>query len=401
MKNNNIDLSVDFCGFHLRSPFLLASAPPAANGEMIIRAFDAGWAGAATKTLALKPTPNVEPRFASSHSGKKLVGFENIEQITDIELDVWLLDIEKIKKKYPDRLLIVSIMATDDLKEWQELTMKVQSAGADMIELNLSCPHMAKEGLGSDVGQDPALTTEAVRMVKEVSIVPIIAKLTPNVTDIVSIGNAAKHGGVDALSAINTVSALMGIDLDTMEPKPSVKGHTTFGGLSGSYIKPIALRDVVKLAKGTMLPISGIGGIMNWKDAAEFLMCGSITLQIGTAVMNSGYAIIKDLESGLSKYLKEKNIKSVKDIIGIALPKIHDRLSSLDFAHKVIANIDLNTCIRCDLCYIACRDGAYIAIEVDDERSPTIIAEKCDGCSLCVHVCPVPDCITMEPVQGR
>jgi len=396
--NNNVDISVDFCGFHLENPFMLSSAPPTASIEMIQRAFDAGWGGAVTKTLAFTPTPNVEPRFATLRPEGKIIGFENIEQISDRGLEEWLPGIRKTKQKYPNKLLVASLMAPADPDEWHELVQKVQPAGPDMIELNLSCPHMAEGGIGSAIGQDPKLAGDVVKWVKEVAEVPVIVKLTPNVTDIISVGNAAKRNGGDALSAINTVLSMMGIDLDTMEPKPSVKGHSTFGGFSGPSVKPIALRIAVQLAKGVGLPLSAIGGITTWRDAAEFLMCGATTMQVCTAVMCSGYGIIEDLTTGLSNYLYEKDIGSVKEIIGHALPKIHGSLSELDFAHKVVFEIDKTKCIKCGLCYVSCRDGGYDAITLDEERLPTIDEEKCDGCSLCKHVCPVWDCIKMKRV---
>lgn len=396
---NSVDISVDFCGFHLENPFLLSSAPPTANGEMILRAFDAGWAGAVTKTLPLKPTQNVRPRFASLHSEGKMIGFENIEQVTDRELEEWLPEIREIKRRYPNRLLIASVMAHADRQEWQDVVQRVQSAGPDMVELNLSCPHMAEKAIGSAIGQDPGLTADVVRWVKEVAEVPVMVKLTPNVTDIASIGLAAKRCGADALAAINTVRALMGIDLDTMEPKPSVNGASTFGGFSGPSVKPIALRIMVQLAKGAALPISGIGGITDWRDAVEFLMCGATTLQVCTAVMRSGYGIIEDLKVGLSNYLYGKGFGSVEEIIGLALPKIHDSLGDLDFTYKVVFEIDQTRCIKCDLCYVACRDGGYDAIKLDEERLPAIDEEKCDGCSLCIHICPVWDCVKMKTLE--
>jgi dihydropyrimidine dehydrogenase (NAD+) subunit PreA len=397
--DNRVDISVDFCGFHLENPFMLSSAPPAANIEMIQRAFDAGWGGAVTKTLALTATQNVMPRFASLRSEGKMIGFENIEQITDRELEEWLPGIRKTKQKYPNNLLVASLMAPAVPDEWHKLVQKVQSAGPDMIELNLSCPHMAEGGIGSAIGQDPRLAGDVTKWVKEVAEVPVMVKLTPNVTDIISIGNAAKRNGADALSAINTVLSMTGIDLDTMEPKPSVKGLSTFGGFSGPSVKPISLRIAVQLAKGVGLPLSSIGGITTWRDAAEFLMCGATTMQLCTAVMWKGYGIIEDLTTGLSNYLYEKDIGSVKEIIGHALPKIYDSLGDLDFAHKVVFEIDKTKCIKCGLCYVACRDGGYDAIELDEERVPTVDEEKCDGCSLCMHVCPVWDCVKMKTVE--
>jgi len=391
-----VDISIDFCGLHFENPFLLSSAPPTANGDMIQRAFDAGWAGVVIKTLGLKPVQNVRPRFASLCSEGRMIGFENIEQITEHKLEEWLSDIRKIKQKYPGKILIASTMAPADPQEWHELIQKVQSAGPDMIELNLSCPHMAEKGIGSAIGQDPGLTGDVVRWVKEVAEVPVMVKLTPNVTDIVPIGIATKSGGADAISAINTVLALRGIDLDTIEPKPSVNGVSTFGGFSGPCVKPIALRIITQLARSTGLPISGMGGITDWRDATEFLLCGATTLQMATAVMHNGYGIIEDLKTGLSNYLDEKGFGSVKDIIGRALPKIYGGLADLDFSYKVVYEIDKTRCIKCGLCYVACRDGGYDAIKLDEERLPTIDEEKCDGCSLCQHVCPVWDCIKMK-----
>lgn len=388
-----IDLSIDFCGLHFENPFLLSSAPPTRNGEMIRRAFDLGWAGAITKTLGLSPMNNVRPRFASLRVGNDLAGFGNIEQITDKELCSWLTEIREIKRDYPNKIVVTSAMAPADPEKWQTLIQRINSAGPDMIELNLSCPHIAEKGLGSDIGQDPEQTEKVVRWVKEVAEVPVMAKLTPNVTDIVTIGEAAKSGGADALSVINTIRAFMGIDLETMEPKLNVNGLSTFSGLSGPCVKPIALRCVVQLAK-IELPISGIGGITDWRDATEFLLCGAATLQMATAVMRYGYEIIGDLKDGLSNYLYEKGFTSVNDIIGKMLPKVVPS-GDLDLSYRVVSEIDQTRCIRCGLCYVACRDGGYSAITFDEDRVPEVDEEKCDGCSLCMQVCPVPDCVRM------
>jgi len=234
--DNSVDISVDFCGFHLETPFLLSAAPPTANAEMILRAFDAGWAGAVTKSLLFPPAQDFSPRFASRHVDGNIIGFENIEIWTHRKLEEWVSDIQEIKRRYPNKLLIASVMTPGNPQQWQEWIQKVQSAGIDMIELNLSCPHLAEEGMGASFGQDPNLTAEVVKQAKEVAEVPVMAKLQAIVTDVVSIGMAAKRSGAVALSAINTLGALMGIDLDTMEPKPSVNGVSIFGGLSGPCI---------------------------------------------------------------------------------------------------------------------------------------------------------------------
>lgn len=396
------DLSIKFCGFEFENPFMLSSAPPTATGEMILRAFKAGWGGAVMKTMGVTPTPNVRPRFATLEvENKRLVGFKNIELCTDRPLDYWLKEIRKIKKEYPEKILFVSIFGSD-MKEWQTSASRAQDAGADGLELNVSCPMMigANEGgWGAAVGQSSELTSMVTRQVKEVAKIPVMVKMTPNVTDITLVAKAAEKAGGDALSGINTVSGFMGIDLETLEPKPSVYGKGAFGGYSGPAVKPIALRCVIQMAKNTKLPISGIGGISDWRDAAEFLMVGASTVQLCTAVMYNGFRIINDLKSGLSNYLEEKGNSAVKEIVGLALPKIvpHEKL---DRTYRVVSEIDKTKCIRCGLCYLVCRDAGYQAIELDGDRRPNVDSDKCDGCSLCVHRCPVKDCIRLKKVEN-
>ena len=394
------DLSVDFCGLKFENPFMLSSAPPTATWEMIRRAFDAGWGGVVAKTLGLEPTPNVRPRFAKLQFGEKeMAGFENIELITDRPIEDWLPELEQIKKDYPDKILIASIMAEMAADKWQELVKRVQETGVDAIELNVSCPHgMPERGMGAAIGQDPELTGKVVKWVKEVADVPVIAKMTPNVTDITLIARAAEKNGADALSGINTVLSFMGVDLETMEPKPSVNGMSAFGGGCGPSVKPIALRCVAQMAKSTKLPISGIGGISTWRDAVEFMMVGASTLQVCTAVMFRGYRIVKGLKSGLANYLAEKGFDSVKEVVGYILPKL-TALEKLDFTHRVVYEVDEDKCIRCGRCYVACLDGGYEAITLDEEGLATIDEDKCDGCSLCYHVCPVWDCIKIKTME--
>lgn len=400
MKNPKVDLSVNFCGLHFENPFMLSSAPPAGTGEMIRRAFEAGWGGAVTKTLAVEPTANVRPRFAKLvFEDKRMIGFKNIELISDRPLDYWLPEIERTKKEYPDKILFASIMAAMSASDWQTVARKVQDAGADAIELNVSCPHgMPERGMGMAIGQDPELTTMVTKWVKEVAEVPVVVKLTPNVTDLPLVARAIEKAGADALSGINTVLGFMGIDLETLEPKPSVNGQGAFGGCCGPAMKPIALRCVAQMAQSTKLPISGIGGISTWQDAAEFMMVGATTLQLCTAVMFNGYRIVKDLKSGLSNYLARKGFSSARDIIGLMLPKLGP-LERLDFTYRVIAEIDKDKCIRCGLCYLVCEDAGYQAIDLDEERWPVVDEDKCDGCSLCFHACPVWDCIRMKRVE--
>jgi dihydropyrimidine dehydrogenase (NAD+) subunit PreA len=353
---------------------------------MIARAFEAGWSGAITKVLGLKQRQNPRPRLAAHFFSGKAVGLENIESVI-YPIESWLPKIRELKRKYPDKILGINLMAEADITTWQEMARQVQDC-ADLLELNLSCPLTEKGGaIGATIGQDPHLTYEIVRGVKEVADIPVMVKLTPNVTDIVSVAKAAEKGGADAISAINTVACLVGIDLEKMEPMPSVNGASAFGGYSGPAIKPIALGCIARLAKNTKLPISGIGGITTWYDAVEFLMVGASTLQLCTAVMFKGYKIIDHLRSGLSNYLISKGFESVKDIIGYILPKIKD-IGELDFSYRAVSLIDRSKCTRCGLCYVACRDGGYDAIKLDEKKSPVVDEKKCDGCFLCAQVCP-------------
>ncbi len=391
MKDSNalrkVDLSIEFCGLEFQDPFLLASCSATARSEMIEKAFDAGWGGAVTKLLGLKTRPSPHPYVAAfSFEGKK-IGLENIDSVV-YPLEDWLPKIETLKKKYPDKILIANLTGNSEVSDWQEMTKKVQDVGVDMLELNLSCPLTEEERtIGASVGQDPKLTFEVVKWVKEVANVPVMVKLTPNVTDITSIAKAAEMGGADALSAINTILGFIGIDLKTMEPKPSVDGISAFGGYSGPAIKPIALRCVAQAAKSTKLPISGVGGISTWEDAVEFFMVGASTVQLCTAVMFKGYRIIDRLKGGVSDYLMDKGFDSIKDIIGRVLPKLTS-IEKLDFTYQVIPQVDKSKCIKCGLCCLVCRDAGYEAIELDEEKLPIVNREKCGSCGLCAQVCP-------------
>ncbi len=401
-------LNVDFCGLKFPNPFLLSSAPPTTTGEMMEKAYRAGWGGAVTKTLALEKEEvvNVSPRLHSLafESGgdepRKLYGLENIELITDRPLGIWLDEITHLVKAFPEHVTIASIMADASLKEdWQLLASRCEKAGAMALELNFSCPHgMPDRGMGAAIGQHPELVERITGWVRSAVRIPILVKLTPNITDISLAAQAAKKGGADALSAINTVSTLIGINLDTLEPMPSVRGNSAYGGYSGPAVKPIALRCVSEIAKATGLPISGIGGISSWKDAAEFILVGATTLQVCTAVMVSGIEIITDLKEGLMNYMEDKGFSSISQMSGKVLPKLN-LVSNLDKSYKVVSSIDTSVCVKCDLCYKSCRDGGYQAISLDEQRIPHTDEEKCTGCSLCMQVCPVWDCVTMKKVE--
>jgi dihydropyrimidine dehydrogenase (NAD+) subunit PreA len=394
-------LNVDFCGVRFINPFILASAPPTTTGEMIMRSFDEGWGGAIIKTLVPEgePVHNVAPRLASlPHEDKRIAVLENIELTTDRGLKIWLREIRQIKKRYPKHVLIASVMAAGSAKrDWQELTRRVQDAGADMVECNLGCPHgMPERGMGSVCSQDPEITRHITEWVKDIARVPVIIKLTPNITDIKVTARAAQAGGADAISAINTVAGLMGVDLDTIEPLPSVDGLSTYGGLSGPGMKPIALRAVCEIFKSTSCPVSAIGGVTSWRDAAEFILLGATTVQVCTAVMHWGYRIIKDLCEGLANYMEDHKFTSVAEMVGLAAQKMttHEALSR---DYRIISRIDHDLCIGCGLCYLSCRDAAYQAIQWNGtKREPKVEEEKCVGCGLCSHVCPVDGCVTLE-----
>ncbi len=407
-----MSLEVEFCGIRFPNPFIVASSPPTTTGEMIARAFAAGWGGAVIKTVAPEGEviENVAPRFAAMKADRKrIVGFENIELISERPLSIWEKECRILKDRYPDRVLIGSCMAGGaDKAGWQELVVRLEDAGCDMVELNLGCPHgMPERGMGSVCSQNPEITGAITRWVKEVARKPFLVKLSPNVTEITVPGRAAARNGARALSAINTVNVLLGVDIDRFEPLPSVAGKTTYGGYSGAAVRPIALKAVSDLARHLPdVAISGVGGIATWRDAVEFLLSGAATVQVCTEVMLRGFGIIGPLQRGLERYMAEHGFERVSDLVGLALPRITDH-SKLDFDHKPKAVIDASACIRCDKCYTACEDAAYQAIELPHPRMapvkargvPIVHLELCTGCSLCQHVCPV-DCIKLQEVAG-
>lgn len=403
MQIRGVDLSVDFCGLKFPNPFVLSSAPPTTDGAMIKRAFSMGWGGAITKTLGL---PNLEivnttPRLGTIRGFRgDLIGLENIELITDRPLDVWLEEIKEVKKEYPENILIASLMTAAVKEDWQELVRLVQATGVDAFELNFSCPHgMPEKGIGAAIGQDPEIASTITRWVKEVAEIPVIVKLTPNVTNIGVVAKAVEAAGADAISAINTVSVLIGIDVEKMEPIPTVDGKSSFGGYSGPAVRPIGLRCVAEIAQATKLPVSGIGGISTWENAVEYMLVGASTVQLCTAVMFEGYRIIYDLVDGLADYVERHGFKKVQEIVGLALPKLsaHEKLSR---KYKVVANVNPDLCIKDDLCARVCQDAGYSAIQIGADRVAKVDDEKCHGCSLCQQVCPVWGCIQMKVVEG-
>ncbi len=396
-----IDLSVNFAGIKAPNPFWLASAPPTNSGYQVMKAFDAGWGGAVWKTLGV-PVINVSSRYGSTnYRDTRMAGFSNIELISDRPLIDNLREIEEVKKYFPNHAVIASLMV-ESKAEWHQIIKDVENAGSDGIELNFGCPHgMCERGMGSAVGQEPEVLQRIVEWVMEVATIPVITKLTPNISDITDPGLAAVRGGTDALSLINTIKSIVGIDLDSYAPYPIVDGKGTNGGYCGPAVKPIALNMLKDLAQHrdiNKVPISGIGGIETWRDVVEFILLGATSVQVCTAVMHYGFGIVREMDAGLRQFMMDKNYSTIYDFAGLALPNVKD-WKDLNLTHKVVASIDEDLCIGCQLCYIACEDGAHQAIGlsvVNGERTPHIIEENCVGCNLCSLVCPVEQCITME-----
>lgn len=396
------DLSIDWAGIKSPNPFWLASGPPTNSGDQVMRAFDAGWGGAVWKTLG-NPIVNVSSRLgAIDYGGRRMMGLNNIELITDRPLADNLREIRDVKRRYPKHALVVSLMV-ETREEWADLVKRCEDAGADALELNFGCPHgMCERGMGSAVGQEPKVLEELVRWVMAVAKIPVIAKLTPNITDITEPARAARRGGASAISLVNTFQSLAGVDLDRFVPLPRVGDRSSHGGYCGPAVKPIALRMVAELARDeeTRLPICGIGGIETWRDAAEFLALGAGTLQVCTAVMHHGFGIIEDLTDGLSDYLASKKMARVADLVGRAVPAYRD-WGDLDLNYHVVAEIDASTCIGCGLCVAACHDGAHQCVHPGKEAGargvfvPWVDEPECVGCNLCALICPVDGCITM------
>lgn len=386
----DIDLTTKICGVTCENPFFLSSSIVGSNYEMVAKAFEMGWAGVAFKTIALFVPEEVSPRFDQlQKEGKPFVGFKNIEQISEHTLEENLEFFRKLKKNHPAKILIVSIMG-QTVEEWTKLAAIAEAAGADIIECNFSCPHMTGEGLGSDVGSNPELVAAYTRATRKGTKLPILAKMTPNITAMEIPAAAAVDAGADGIAAINTIKSIMNINLDSFISGPEVDGKSAVGGYSGKAVKPIALRFIHDMKADKRLrdiPVSGMGGIETWRDAAEFIAMGCSTVQITTAVMQYGYRIIDDLKDGLMRYMKKNNIHKVQDMLGKALPNIVPA-DSLNRHSICYPKFNRSLCVACGRCYISCYDGGHQALRLNDQGQPVMDARKCAGCHLCVAVCP-------------
>jgi dihydropyrimidine dehydrogenase (NAD+) subunit PreA len=399
--NRPVDLSVDCAGIHSPNPFWLASGPPTNTAYQVMKAFDMGWGGAVWKTLG-DPITNTSARYGGAHYlGRNIAGFNNIELITDRPLDVNLREITEVKKKYPNHAVIASLMV-ETKEEWRDIIKRSEDTGCDGLELNFGCPHgMCERGMGSAVGQEPRVLEEITSWAAEFARVPVLIKLTPNITDILNPGMAAQRGGADGVSLINTFKSVIAIDHDTFSPIPSVAGQGTSGGYCGPAVKPIALHMVTRLGKAEEfhLPVSAIGGVQSWEDALDFILMGASSVQVCTAAMHYGFRIVEDMIRGLEEWMRAKGYSRIEEFRGKGLPN-YVEWGELDLNYKIIASIDPAKCIHCQLCFAACEDGAHQCIEIPKgTRLPRIIEEECVGCNLCQLVCPVEGCITMVEID--
>jgi dihydropyrimidine dehydrogenase (NAD+) subunit PreA len=398
------DLSIDFAGIKSPNPFWLASAPPTDKAVNVLRAFEAGWGGVVWKTLGEDPpVVNVHgPRYSALLSpDRKVLGFNNIELISDRPLATNLREIREVKRAFPDRAMVVSLMVPCQESSWKAILPQVEDTGADGIELNFGCPHgMSERGMGAAVGQVPEYIQMVTEWCKHYSKLPVIVKLTPNITDVRYPARAAKAGGADAVSLINTINSIMGVDPRSLTMVPSTAGKGSHGGYCGPAVRPIALNMVAEIARDAEtagIPISGIGGIGTWRDALDFLALGAGSVQVCTAAMVYGFKIVQDMASGLSNYMDDMGIASVAEITGRAVPTVSDwRFLNLNHISKAV--IDTDKCIECGRCHVVCEDTSHQAITAtkDGKRHFEVKEEDCVGCNLCVSVCPVDDCITLR-----
>ncbi len=396
------NLTSNFIGIKSPNPFWLASAPPTDKEYNVRRAYEAGWGGVVWKTLGLDPhVVNVNgPRYGAIWGAdRRLLGLNNIELITDRPLQTNLDEITAVKRDYPDRALIVSLMVPCEEEPWKFILPKVEATGADGVELNFGCPHgMSERGMGSAVGQVPDYIEMVTRWVKANTRMPVIVKLTPNITDIRKPAEAAMRGGADAVSLINTINSITSVNLDDFSPEPMIDGKGAHGGYCGPAVKPIALNmvaEIARTAETAHMPISGIGGVTTWRDAAEFMTLGAGNVQVCTAAMTYGFKVVQEMISGLSQWMDEKGFDSTADIVGRAVPNVVN-WQDLNLNYIAKAKIDEDLCIKCGRCFAACEDTSHQAIAMSDDRVFSVKDEECVACNLCVNVCPVEGCITME-----
>ena len=386
----DIDISTEICGVKLENPFMLSSSIVGSTYEMCKSAFKEGWAGVCTKTICVMPIDESSPRFSALKDwDETFIGFKNIEQLSEYPVEKNMDMIRQLKSEFPNKVIIASIMGRDK-NEWEYLAKEVTKAGADLIELNFSCPNMKYKGTGSDIGQNPDLVLEYTKVVRNSTNLPILAKMTPNITDMRVPAYAAKKGGSSGISAINTIKSITGVDIDSLVPEPQVNGKSSLGGYSGRAIKPIGLRFIAEMANSEELKdmyFSGMGGIYTWRDAVEYMLLGCSSVQLTTSVMEYGNRIIDDLILGLKIYMKQNNFTKVSDFVGLSKTNLINN-SELDKTTIEFPRFNYDKCIGCGRCYISCKDGGHQAIMFNENRKPILDGSKCVGCGLCKLVCP-------------
>ena len=377
-------LNIDFCGIPCENPFFLASSAVCTNYEMVARAFDAGWAGVFYKTICMQEIQEVSPRFDAMHSiavHGDFYGFRNMEQLSENPMAMDFDILRRLKQNYPTKVVIASIMGQTE-EEWMTLAKMAEEAGCNAVELNFSCPQMKHKGMGSDVGQSPELVRTFTACVKGSVKIPVISKMTPNITHITEPAGACVEAGADAISAINTIKSV------TMSVEAEVAGQQTVSGYSGRAVRPIALRHILELAKmDKRVELSGVGGIETWRDAMEFIQLGCSNVQVCTAVMQYGYRIIDDLILGLQRYMAKRGVSKLQDLVGEQVPKFQ-KPDRLDRGSIIYPKFNRELCVGCGRCEVSCNDGGHQAIVFNHEtRQPRLVGTKCVGCHLCRLVC--------------
>jgi len=397
------DLSIEYLGVKCENPFFLSSSPVGSNYEMVAKAFESGWGGVFYKTVGIFVADECSPRFdQNDKSGLPWIGFKNMEQISDKPTELNFENIFKLKRDYPDKVMVSSVMGSSE-EEWRQLGIMAEQAGADLIECNFSCPQMTSHAMGSDVGTNLELVEKYSRAISQAVSVPVIAKMTPNITVMEPAAIAAIKGGAKGISAINTVKSITSMDYENLTGMPVVDGVSSISGYSGAAVKPIGLRFIANMATCKELEgvhLSGIGGIETWNDALDYLLVGARNVQVTTAIMQYGYRIVEDMISGMSYFMEEKGIDKIEDLVGLALPKLVPA-EELNRDFKVIPKIIQKKCVGCGRCYVSCYDGGHQAIEWDEKKRKAVINDDCVGCHLCLNVCPVKDCIVPGEIKWK
>lgn len=397
------DLSINYLGVHCMNPFFLSSSPVGSNYDMVAKSFESGWGGVFYKTIGIFVADECSPRFDQTNKeGLPWLGFKNMEQISDKPTELNFENMMKLKRDYPEHVMVASIMGSSE-EEWRELAKMCDQAGADLIEGNFSCPQMTSHAMGSDVGTNPELVKSYCQAVASVTKTPFIAKMTPNITNMEIPALAALEGGALGISAINTIKSITNLDFENMTAMPVVNGKSSISGYSGAAIRPIALRFIAQLMQNERIgksEISGIGGIETWRDCVEFLLLGCRNIQVTTAIMQYGYRIVEDMISGVSHFMDEHGYNKLEDFIGLALPNIIPA-EELNRDFKLLPKFDDEKCIGCGRCYISCYDGAHQAIDWNEEKRRPEINDNCVGCHLCLNVCPVQGCISPGEIKWK